>query len=211
MSLTRKEALAKIEEGLIKIKQMFSETVVVKQKFADVTLQDGSTIQVDNLAINGKVTLNDLPVADGSYTLQDGTTIEVVGGIITEVSAASDNEPTEQETEVDMKTPEQIMAAAQKFATATPDQQQAMIMALMNYCFGYQISKDAQDAQIKAALDAYKAVQVGTATTLAAVQETMAQTFALVKEIGEEPIEVPNKIEEPLTAFQQFQASKRIG
>ena len=209
MSLTRKEALAKIEEGLVKIKQMFTETV--KQKFADVTLQDGSTIQVDTLAINGKATLNDLPVADGSYTLQDGTTIEVVGGIITEVSAASDNEPTEQDTgEIDMETPEQIMAAAQKFATATPDQQQAMIMALMDYCFGYQISKDAQDAQIKAALDAYKAVQGGTATTLAAVQETMAQTFALVKEIGEEPIEVPNKIEEPLTAFQQFQASKRV-
>jgi hypothetical protein len=209
MSLpTRKEALAKIEEGLIKIKQMFSD-VTIKQKFEDVTLQDGSIIQVDVVAIGGKVTQNELPIPDGSYTLQDGSTIEVVGGLITEVSAAADQEPTEVEP-MDMATPDKMKVACQNFATATPEQQQAMIVALMDYCFGWQIKKDAEDAKVKAAIDAYKATQGATIATLAAVQETMSQTFSMVKEIGEEPIKEQVKVDEPLTAYQKFQASKKV-
>jgi len=209
--ITRKEALGKIEESISKIKQMFSEqeqkVVVVPQKFDDVTLQDGSIVQVDVLAVNGKVTANDLPVADGSYTLQDGTTIEVLGGVITELSAPADQEPTE--VEVDMSTPDKMKVACQKFATATPEQQQAMLLAVMNYCFGWQMKKEQEDAQVKAAIDAYKAVNEGTTTALKEVAQTMEQTFSLVKEIGNEPIETPKTIIEPLTAFQKFQAEKR--
>lgn len=206
--ITRKEAFAKIETALQTFKQAFS-AVQVPQKFEDVTLADNSVIQVDVLAVNGKVTKDGLPVADGPYTLQDGSTIEVVGGVITEL-AAKGEEVTDPSTEIEaMKTPEQIKAAAQKFATATPEQQQEMILAVMDYCFGWQIQKDAEDAKTKAAIDAYKAVVGTQATALTAAQEVMQQTFEMVKEIGKEEVAPPVTTDQPLTAFQQFQASKK--
>jgi hypothetical protein len=208
--ITRKEAIEKIESAMQSFKQAFAAATI--QKFEDVTLDDGSTLQVDVLAVNGKATKDGLPVADGTYTLNDKSTIEIVGGVITEVAAPGEEEGEIEAAKADpivpMKTPEQMKVAAQSFATATPEQQQAMLLAVMNYCFGWQIEKDAEDAKIKAAIDAYKAVVGSQSAVMAQAKEIMEQTFAMVKEIGNEEIVKPITSTEPLTAFQEFQAKK---
>ena len=79
------------KEILEKIKHTFSElvNVEVKQKFMDATLQDGSMIQITEMAVGGIVTINGTPAPAGEYTLQDMSVL-VVGdnGAITEVKPA---------------------------------------------------------------------------------------------------------------------------
>lgn len=64
-----------------------------KVKAAEVTLVDGTVLSVTPaLEVGATVTLLDsegkeIPAPDGSHELQDGTVIEVAGGVITEVKA----------------------------------------------------------------------------------------------------------------------------
>lgn len=68
-----------------------------KVKAAEVTLVDGTVLSVmPALEVGATVTLLDsegkeIPAPDGAHELQDGTVIEVAGGVITEVKAI---EPT---------------------------------------------------------------------------------------------------------------------
>lgn len=62
---------------------------VTPQNFTDYTLQDGTVVQIDNLAQGGTVTINGQPAPDGTITLTDGTVITITGGIITTVQAAA--------------------------------------------------------------------------------------------------------------------------
>jgi hypothetical protein len=57
--------------------------------FTDYTMLDGTTCQIDNLAVGGKVTCAGIPATEGDMTLQDGTMISVdKNGIITNVTPA---------------------------------------------------------------------------------------------------------------------------
>lgn len=51
---------------------------------------DGVVLSIDNLAIGGMVTIDGNPAPDGDYTLEDGTSISVMGGAIAEVSSAAE-------------------------------------------------------------------------------------------------------------------------
>lgn len=64
----------------------------------DYTTSDGSTLSIDKLAIGGIVTQNGAPVADGSYTLQDGTSLTTVSGVISEIETKQQEatEPVEE-------------------------------------------------------------------------------------------------------------------
>ena len=57
---------------------------------AGYTLQDGTPVSIDNLAVGGKVVINGVPALDGSYTLADGTTLTTVGGAITDIDLPAD-------------------------------------------------------------------------------------------------------------------------
>jgi hypothetical protein len=62
---------------------------VTPQNFTDYTLQDGTVVQIDNLAQGGTVTINGQPAPDGTITLTDGTVITITGGIITALQATA--------------------------------------------------------------------------------------------------------------------------
>lgn len=74
------------KEIMQKLRETFSSLIKEEVKFMDATLQDGTMIQVTELAIGGIVSANGAPVPPGEYMLNDGTKL-VVGdnGAITEI------------------------------------------------------------------------------------------------------------------------------
>ena len=112
------------KEIIEKIKLTFSELVNVeeKQKFMDATLQDGSMIQVTEMAVGGIVTINGTPAPAGEYTLQDMSVL-VVGdnGAITEVKAAqtpaAPEEPTPAQEDMGAKFSAFESSTNEKFAS----------------------------------------------------------------------------------------------
>lgn len=97
-------------EVLERIREVFNEINKPVQPVAmlDAKLQDGTMIQVTELAVGGIVTIDGVPAPAGEHTLEDGTVI-VVGenGAITEIKP-------KVEIEVEVEAPEMEMAS--KFA-----------------------------------------------------------------------------------------------
>lgn len=84
------EKLEAIKKLLFNAEQAPAATVVAAPaafELKDQMLQDGTVIQVDNLAVGGQVVIAGVPAPDGEYSLQDGSAITVIGGLITEVEA----------------------------------------------------------------------------------------------------------------------------
>ncbi len=86
------------------IKQLFEiPAPVATVEFVDVKTSDGAVLRVDGKApvVGGKCMIVDAtganPAPDAEYALEDGSTITVVGGVISEVesSAAESTEPTD--------------------------------------------------------------------------------------------------------------------
>jgi len=103
--MTPKEILNKVSEVL---KAAFSDQPQVPpaepkepvKMSTDVTLKDGTVVQVDELKVGGKVTKEGQPVADAEHVLEDGTVIVTVGGAITEIKQP---EPAQTVDVEDMK------------------------------------------------------------------------------------------------------------
>lgn len=97
-------------EVLERIREVFNEINKPVQPVAmlDAKLQDGTMVQVTELAVGGIVTIEGVPAPVGEHTLEDGTVI-VVGenGAITEIKP-------KVEIEVEVEAPEMEMAS--KFA-----------------------------------------------------------------------------------------------
>ena len=97
-------------EVLERIREVFNEINKPVQPVAmmDAKLQDGTMVQVTELAVGGIVTIDGVPAPAGEHTLEDGTTI-VLGdnGAIMEIKP-------KVETEVEIEVPEIEMAS--KFA-----------------------------------------------------------------------------------------------
>lgn len=80
--------MSKLKEAFEKVKQMFDATA---QAFVDVTLKDGTIIQSDteSLGVGSKVTITTdgeaMPLPDGTYELEDGSSFIVVDGSVTEM------------------------------------------------------------------------------------------------------------------------------
>lgn len=75
-----------------KIKELFKEEVAQAETpiaFVDVKTADGMILRVSDMAVDATVVeINEngeIPVEDGTYTLEDGNQIVVVGGLITEI------------------------------------------------------------------------------------------------------------------------------
>jgi len=180
----------------------------------DYTCQDGTVLTVDNLAVGGSVTISGLPAPDAQYTLQDGTVITVLSGFITALTNA--NDPDDDQVDLaNLQTPAQFRKAMQKFddmATAgtaiSTNDIAAMLKALMEYCFGYKLEQDAQQATQLQALNAYKA-------NFIEAKKATIQMAEVIESIAQEPIDKPidKSNDTPMTAWQlrkaEMEATKK--
>jgi hypothetical protein len=169
--------------------------------FTDYTMLDGTTCQIDNLAVGGKVTCAGIPATEGDMTLQDGTVISVdKNGIITNVTAAPaaptapgmPGIPTDYTKIAAPTTPAQFRDALQKFAdTATPDMQSLVVIvkALFERSFGWELKQQEEKALMDSAIANYR-------TKFERQEEIAKQMFAIVEELSKlpagKPVEVPN-------------------
>ncbi len=175
----------------------------------DYTCQDGTVLTVDNLAVGGSVTISGLPAPDADYTLQDGTIITVLSGFITALTNAAD--PDDDSVDLaNLQTPAQFRKAMQKFddmaVAGTPlstTDVAAMLKALMEYCFGYQLEQANQQATQLQAMNAYKA-------NFVEAKKATIQMAEIIQTIAEEPIDKPiEKVNDtPMTAWQKRKAEK---
>lgn len=173
----------------------------------DYTCQDGTVLTVDNLAVGGTATIAGAPAPDADYTLTDGTIVTILSGAITAVSCC---DPDDSIDLANLQTPAQFRKAMQKFdamATAgtpisVPDLT-AMVKALMEYNFGYELRQAAQQATQAEALNAYKA-------NFMEVKKAAIEMSEIIKTIAEEPIDKPveKTNDTPLTAWQKRKAEK---
>ncbi len=93
-----------INEAIEKLKNVVEKFSATEQKFKDVKLNDGTTI----VSYDGEVPAQGMPLfvvtpegripaPDGEHTLEDGTVIVVIGGLIAEVKEPeAEVEPTEE-------------------------------------------------------------------------------------------------------------------
>lgn len=89
-----KEVLGEKADAL---KKLFEEVQpIVESVFVDVKTADGAVLRIDGAKaeVGGKCLLVDAnganPAPDATYTLEDGTSITVMGGVIAEVSTAKE-------------------------------------------------------------------------------------------------------------------------
>lgn len=89
-----KEVIGEKAEAL---KKLFEEVQpVIVSEFVDVKTADGVVLRVDGAKpeVGGKCMLVDAnganPAPDATYTLEDGTSITVMGGVISEVSTSTE-------------------------------------------------------------------------------------------------------------------------
>jgi hypothetical protein len=133
----------------------------------DYTLAGGDVVSIDKMEVGGVVTKGGVAVAEGTWSLEDGTVLTTdANGVITLVTpkAADDTQAGAAMTK------EKIQQYADDVAAAAPGDQVGKLVicikALMEYCFGWQIdnpeevedpAEAQQDAQIvQDAINVYK-------------------------------------------------------
>ena len=83
--MSTKEAIEKIKNMLFNEQPFVAPVppeVAGSQTFVDYKLKDGTIVSIDKLEIGGQVQLNGAPAPDGYHFLEDGSKIEVSGGLI---------------------------------------------------------------------------------------------------------------------------------
>lgn len=165
------------------------------------------------------------PYPDGSYKVA-GTDFgfTVSKGSVTDVNdpdgkGAGDPVPDEDDMDM-MKTPQQMMAALQKFAdpaqpAQAPDMQKMAVIlkACFEYCFGWQIQQQEQQATVNTAIEAYKSSFSKVSPLEKEVTElkkenekfksAIPQILSLVEEIANTPVA------DPLPGQQSFKADDK--
>lgn len=115
------------KEAIEKIKELFAAPMpaapvppaipaapVAEKMAQDYPTKDGSMVlTIDNLAVGGSVLIAGQPAPDGEYILQDGTKVQVSGGLIAELSSATEDAIPEE-----MKNLPAKMAAIEERFTA---------------------------------------------------------------------------------------------
>lgn len=128
----------------------------------EYTLADGTKVSIDKLEVGGKVIQGESPIANGEYTLEDGSKITTVDGAITVV--------TPKEAAPEKMSREKVQEAYDAIAGADSDNKLANVIicvnALMEWCFGWEIEhpemvenaqKAQEDAQhVQDAINVYK-------------------------------------------------------
>ncbi len=91
--MQKEDAIKNIQETLKTLLSFSKKVEKVEVKFADVKTTDGQILNVEgeDVAVKAPIFIKDdkganTPVEDGSYTLEDGRTIEVLDGVVETVS-----------------------------------------------------------------------------------------------------------------------------
>lgn len=173
----------------------------------DYPLADGQVLTIDTLAVGGIVTISGAPAPDAEYTLADGSVVTTAGGIITVIvpKVVAAVEPEE------MKTPEQMQAALQKFADGVvdPNMQKitTILKAVFENVFGWQLREAQEKATRDQAIAAYQQGFAAVTEENKTLRLALVEMNAVVEEIGKGLVEEPIENVEPgkLTAFQKHQ------
>lgn len=174
----------------------------------EYTLADGTKVSIDKMEAGGNVQQGNAPIANGDYTLEDGSKITCVDGVITVVTpkvAAAVTEPVKM-------TKEQIQQAYDDIVAAPAADQMGKVVscvkALMDYAFGWQIDnapspqEAVTDAQnVADAIAAYVTLKadftkqdsevVKLRAELKTAQDTLKQALQLMTELAEAPSAEP--------------------
>ena len=116
-----------ISEKIKKFKKMFfseeqppvppATTEPVKQEACEYKTTEGKVVYIDKMEVGGIVTSDSVPVEDGSYTLEDGTTFTTKLGIIesiTPVAAPAAPPVVDEEMKKQMEVMQAKFAAIEK-------------------------------------------------------------------------------------------------
>jgi hypothetical protein len=204
-----------VKERLLQVKEFFFNTVPPVppvQEFepegtpappAAYKLADGTEVSIDKLEAGGVVLIDGTPAPEGEHMLEDGTKIMVgVNGVISEVVAAQPPASATPPAD-DFTTPEGVQKAFQKFADgATPDLATltAMVKALFENVFGWQLREVQERATRDAAIAAYQ-------TKFEKQDNVITQLLQIVEELAATP--VANPVEQPRNTFQKQAAEEK--
>lgn len=134
------------QPAALPVQQVVTPEVEPPAALVNYTLLDGTTVQIDNLEVGGKIL--PMPVAAGSLTLQDGTVIAFdATGTITNVTPPVDVNPITV-TPSELSSPEKMRAVIAKFAMSTnPDiaNLALLVKALFESEFKYELQRKTQD------------------------------------------------------------------
>lgn len=186
-----KEALLSIPELVKILKEKFSAT---SQKFADITLEDGTILRYDGdtPVVGGKVqivnpdqSLTDVP--DGTYTLPDGTILETESSLITAVTPGSaagiDPEQNAKENKGSQNNPpDKTMTAAQAKQIIESVIKESNFVNETKLTAELKKTSDALTVKFKVIEDENKALK----ESLKKEQEFKVEVFALLEKLGDE-------------------------
>jgi len=202
-----------INEAIEKLKNVVEKFSATEQKFKDVKLNDGTTI----VSYDGEVPAQGMPLfvvtpegripaPDGEHTLEDGTVLVVIGGLIAEVK-----EPEVEEVEA----PEGEATVAPEMA-AKPEAvapKRVIKSQVEEHVFHLEIEgvepiKVDFSSMFKAYNDKFAALEKENTELKAEFNKNLEfkkEVVALVSEIAEQPaaessVKEPNKFKKKLTA-----------
>lgn len=217
-----KEILENIKESINKA--LFEETPATPAGDPAIApepmiykLSDGSEIKVSALEVGGDVMIADAPAPAGTYIMEDLSSI-VVGedSKIAEIVAAPAPEDMNQPASVlpeDLSrvTPEQLRAAAQSFATGTPEERlvklETVAKALMEYSFGWQLREAEQKALNEQAIAVYKSGFEAAEKKIEEQNGIITQLVELAEKLTEMPTgEIPTQ--RKVSSFSRVETGK---
>lgn len=209
--MTTVEAIDKIRKLLFG-EQMPAPIPAPEKMATDCTLKDGTVVSIDKLEVGGAVTIAGAPAPDGNHVLEDGTTISVANGLITEVATAAAEAGEGEAAKVVppapvMMTQQEMEAALQKFAEgAAPDQQGIVVIlrALFESVFGWELRQAKEKAIRDQAIQVYQ-------NGFSKQQEGLKELVSLVEKMASFEVANPEEAEtdwEKMTPLQKFRATK---
>lgn len=94
--MTAKEGIDQIKKLLfgeqpVTAQEAPAQAPAPEQKMQDVKTADGKVLVVDKLEVGGNVLLDGIAAPDGEYPLEDGTILQVAGGLIVELSSPAED------------------------------------------------------------------------------------------------------------------------
>lgn len=177
-------------------------------------LKDGTEVSYTTLAAGGSFMIAGAPAPEGTYELEDGTsvvvdatgTITAVNGVTPVVEEAQATPPAtvppvtsqaHQKYEIteELQKPDGIRTLLERFATGTPEERIANLemvaKALMEYTFGWEIREQQQKADREAAIKIYKDNLTTAQAEIAAQREAMSSLLPVLEELAKAPVSDP--------------------
>lgn len=173
----------------------------------DCDLEDGRMLHCSpDMSVGATATIDGQPAPAGDYKMKDGSSCTIgEGGLISDVKAAEPITvtPPVQPPMFSAKTPEELKAVVDAFATGTPEERLAKLevvaKALMEYSFGWQIREAEQKALQEQAINVYK-------TGLEAAEKKIEKQDKVIEglfELAEKLVEAPTEDPKTLTGFKK--------